>query len=184
MNRFDHLGPALPARRRLPTAIAVDDRIRGPLAALAAIVVLTICLGAVQYERLLEARRAYEATAARLATQTSSLAALRAVRERVETQTRIAEAVADARRASLARAAELVWIGDHLPSDTWLRALRYDAGGYALEGTADRTAAVGTALLALHDPARAATPRLVSLRDDTAGGPAHVHYTLQLSVSP
>ncbi len=184
MTRFNYLA-AGPREYRFhrPEGLAIDNRIRGPLAALTAIVVVCAALVIVQFQRLEAAHSAYLVAAARVNDEPerdrSSV-----LRLRLQSDVRLAQAVAAARRDSLTHANALAWIGNALPGQTWLHTLRYDHGVYVLEGSAARTDAVGLALLALHDPARGMYPRLVSVRDDGTGGPIRVHYTLRIAAQP
>jgi Tfp pilus assembly protein PilN len=184
MIRFNYL--AKTRRFPFPTGLAtfaIDNRIRGPLAALMATTVLTATLSMVQLSRLHTAQRAYAAAAMRLTADQPALDELNALRARLINGTRLSERVTKIRRASLLHANELTWIGNHLPAQTWLATLRYEAGSYSLEGTSDRASAVGATILALHDAAHATVPQLISLHDDRSGGTARVRYTLRVQTS-
>jgi len=181
MIRFNYLAKTRrPLFRSGFTTIAIDNRIRGPLAALIGTIVLTATLSMVQLARLHAAQSAYAAAALRLSADEPALDDLAALRKHVLDGTRLSERVAVIRRASLLHANELTWIGNHLPPQTWLTVLRYEGGSYSLEGTSDRASAVGTAMLDLHDAARATIPQLISLHDDGTGGATRVRYTLRV----
>ncbi len=176
--RFNYLADAR-ARRRAPRvdAIAVDNRVRGPLAALAATVALTAMVSVVQLDRLHAERASYLRVEDRAASLRIQLDALFALRAHIVTQARLRDALDAMRRTSNARIDEIAWIGNRLPAQTWLRSLRYDNDGYWLDGSSTRAAAVGASLLALADADHRTAPELVSLRDDPA---ARVSYSLHL----
>jgi Tfp pilus assembly protein PilN len=185
MNSFNYLGAARPLRwPSVATTFAIDNRVRGPLALLMATLIFTTAVAVAQFSRLHAAQRAFTAMSTRLATSNASVAAINALRARVDEKTRLAAHIDDVRRISLVHANELAWIGNHLPQDTWLSALRYEDGNYSLEGTSKRIGAVGSAILALRGGDLATAPRLVSLRDDAGDASAHVHYTLVLEARP
>lgn len=181
MTRFNYLAARGPTFATRSIRVAIDNRIRGPLAALLATVVVTAALGAVQLVRLHVAQASYARATIRLVATQAAVRSVEAQRQRVLRRTRLHDYVASMRRASLAHANELTWIGNRLPAQTWLRSLRYESGRYSLEGSCDRAAAVGTVLLALRDDTHAAVPQLMSLRDDgSAATGRRVHFTLRL----
>jgi Tfp pilus assembly protein PilN len=185
MNRFNYL---LASRRPAFTSrfavLAIDNRVRGPLAALLVTVLLTATGGLIQLARLCAADQAYARAAMALSALQPAVRNVDAQRARVVRKTLLADYLLGIRRSDFVHANELTWIGNRLPPHTWLGALRYEAGSYSLEGTSDRAAEVGTAMLALHDAAHATTPQLVSLHDDGSAGAARVHYTLRLQTRP
>jgi hypothetical protein len=182
MNRFDYLsGARQPGLGSRPSGMAIDNRIRVPLAAFFAAVTLAAMLGIVQLSRLHAAQVRYEGASVRLG---AGEAALDETGARVQRETALIAYVAGLRRMSLDRANELAWIGNRLPAHTWLHALRFENGDYTLEGTSDRAAAVGTAMLALRGAARAGRPQLVSLRDGGASATPRVRYTLRVETKP
>ncbi len=180
VNRFNYL-PDVRTQRfpNFAVRVAIDNRIRGPLATLGAILFVSAGLSTVQLARLHAAQHTSAVIAARLAASADSLAAIRCLRVRVHAARRMSEQLADMRRVSIAHANELAWIGNHLPSETWLSALHYENGAYSLEGTSSRVAAIGNAILALQVGGRAGEPRLLSLHEDAAR-PGHVMYSLRL----
>jgi Tfp pilus assembly protein PilN len=185
MNHFNYLGEA--RRLRLPTiatTFAIDNRVRGPLTALFATLLLSAAVSLAQLSRLHAAQRAYAAASAQLAASNTSVAAIKQLRARVAAKTQLTALVVDVRRISLLHANELAWIGNRLPPDTWLNALRYENGSYSLEGTSKRVGAVGSAILALRDNDLAPVPRLVSLHDVAGDVAAPVHYALRLEAHP
>jgi len=181
MIRFNYL--AKPQRSFRPRfgAVAIDDRVRGPLAALSAIIVLTSSLGLAQFTRLRAAENAYTRASIRLTADAPAVRAVETLRADVLRATRLDDGLGALRRTNLAHANELTWIGNRLPAHTWLRSLRYDSGGFWLEGTSERAAEVGAALLALVDAGHATIPQLVSLHDDPGGGSNRVSYSLRLA---
>ena len=185
MNGFDYLSGARRAGfNTRPSGLTIDNRLRIPLAAFVAAITLVTMLGIVQFARLHAAQNRYEHASIRLAAGEPALDEIGAVRARVARDSRIVDAVAGLKRTSLDRANELTWIGNRLPTHTWLRALRFENGDYTLEGTSDRAAAVGAALLALRSAAPAARPQLVSLSDDGTHAAPRVRYTLRLETKP
>jgi Tfp pilus assembly protein PilN len=185
MNRFDYLsGTRRAVFNPRSGGLAIDNRLRIPLAAFVAAVTLVTMLGIVQFARLHAAQNRYERACVGLAAGKPALDETAALRARVARESRIVDAVAGLQRTSLDRANELTWIGNRLPAHTWLRALRFENGDYTLEGTSDRAAAVGAAMLALRGAAPAARPQLVSLSDDGSSAPPRVRYTLRLETNP
>jgi Tfp pilus assembly protein PilN len=183
VKRFSYLPPApTPAPVTLPT-LAVDNRIRGPLAALLGTLVLTLLVSFVQLARLEAASRVDAAAVARLAADEPALRDLAALHAQVVQLRALSESVGEIRRSSLARANELAWIGNQLPPGTWLTAVRFEDGAYTLEGSADRAPAIGLAMTALRDDAHALNPQLVSLHDDPTPSGRRVRYTVRLEVS-
>ncbi len=185
MKRFNYLGSrTFATRRRLHARLAVDDRIRGPLSALAATVALTATIAAIQLARLHAAQDAYAVCARRLAVSERNVASIRTLQRHVDVEARLARRLNDLRSESLNNVARIAWVGNHLPHDTWLRSLRYENGTYSLDGTAARMAAVGNAMLALHVDDRTGMPQLVSIRDDRNDATARIEYTLRLEQAP
>ena len=185
MTRFDYL--AAPRRRRCAApriALAIDARIRGPLAILAFTFLAVGALAAIGIARLHAEVRVTAALEERLATDAVPLAALLRERTRIARGAAILAHVAALRRSDGQRANELAWIGNRLPADTALRALRYEAGRYALEGTSRQVAAIGVAMLALRDADRGTIPHLVTLRANADGSPSSVNYELRLDATP
>lgn len=164
--------------------VAIDNRIRGPLTALIATVILTSTVSLVQLARLRTAQAAYVRASIQLTADEPRIRGIDALRAHVLRQTQLSAYVAGVRRISLGQANELIWIGNRLPAQTWLRVLRYENGSYSLEGTADRAAAVGTAMLALHDETHATIAQLVSLQDDGSTSATRIRYSLRLQTQP
>jgi Tfp pilus assembly protein PilN len=181
VTRFNYLAaPGRPWFTPPPTVVAIDNRIRGPLAALLATIVVTAALGTVQLIRLHAAQDAYARASIRLQADELAIRDVDALRTRVARRRGLSDYADGLQRASLARTNELAWIGNRLPAHTWLRALRYENGRYTLEGSCARAAAVGAVILALRDETHAAIPQLVSLRDDHTAGATRVRFTLRL----
>jgi Tfp pilus assembly protein PilN len=184
VNHFNYLaGKRRTASGSRPRGITIENRIRVPLAAFVAAVTLAASLSLVQLTRLHAAQERYDRASLRLIAGEPALRETAALREDILRGTRLIDSVAALRRTSLDRANELAWIGNRLPPHAWLRALRFENGAYTLEGTSDRTAAVGAAMLALRD-GRTTLPQLVSLRDDGGSAPTRVHYTLRVETHP
>jgi hypothetical protein len=181
VNRFDYLG----GLRRTSAAsgsssIAIDNRIRVPLAAFLAAITIAGAINLVQLTRLHAAQRSYARTSLHLMLDEPALREAGVLRARIVRETQLVEFVSGLRQTSLGRANELAWIGNHLPAHTWLRTLRYENGNYMLDGTSDRAAAVGTAMVALRDATHATATQLVSLHDDGGSTEPHVRYTLRV----
>jgi Tfp pilus assembly protein PilN len=180
MTGFNYLGPS--RRPSFPirlTVVAIDNRIRGPLATLLATIVLTTTLSAVQLARLHAAQLAYVHASERLRAGEGAVRDIESRQARLRRLRELGDYVAGVQRASLARTNELAWIGNRLPAQTWLRTLRVERGVYSLEGTCDRVAAVGAVMIALRDEAHPAIPQLVSLHDDRTSAD-RVRFTLRL----
>ena len=185
MKRFNYLGRgnAAPARR-IATTLAIDNRVRGPLAALAAIVLFTAAIAAVQLSRLHTAQTALTISAIRLATSERDVASLRILQRDTDVQARLVRRLNDSRSQSLMNIAHVVWVGNHLPHDTWLRSLRFENGTYSLDGTAARMAAIGNAIIALRSDSQSGVPQLVSIRNDSSDRNARIQYVLRLEQQP
>jgi Tfp pilus assembly protein PilN len=138
----------------------------------------------VQLTRLHAAQDRFAYASIRLAADEPAVRRSGALRAHILRETRLVEYVVGLQRTSLTRVNDLAWIGNRLPAHTWLRALRFDNGNYTLEGTSDRSAAVGTALLALRDAGHATLPQLVSLHDDGGTTATRVRYTLRVGRRP
>jgi Tfp pilus assembly protein PilN len=185
VTRFDYLphrGHSGVAIRRL--GLVIDNRIRGPLAALIATLILVALLAGASIVRLHSAQDAYIAASGRLANDASALAQVREIRADALDGTRLIEHAAQLRATNVRSADELVWIGNRLPAHVWLRSLRKENDGYVLEGTALHVSDVGAAILALHDRTHPTVPQLVSLRNDPGASPARVNYRLRVPTLP
>jgi Tfp pilus assembly protein PilN len=184
VKRFNYLGGARePFAAKLNT-IAIDNRIRGPLAALLATIVLTATLSVVELARLRAAQDAYATVSQGLAADQHAVDEVNVLRANVLAKLHLSDRVAAIRRSSLAHANELTWIGNHLPAKMWLHVLRYENSGYSLEGTSERATAVAAALLALHDEAHGLVPQLMSLEDDANASTIRVRYRLHIEAQP
>lgn len=180
IDRFNYLPAPRPAFGARFAPIAVDNRVRGPLAALAIAIVFTIAASTVQIVRLHAAADEYARASMRLTADGPALREIAALQARLIRESDLSNYVDGVRRANLARANELAWIGNRLPAQTWLSTLRYENGSYSLEGTSDQPQSVAAAMDALRDPGHPITPQLVSLSDDPASGAQHVHYRLRI----
>jgi Tfp pilus assembly protein PilN len=185
VNRINYLGAGRSmALDFKPRGLAIDNRLRGPLGTLIACITLVALLGFVQLTRLHVAQDRYARASIRLMTGEYALRDSVALRTRVMRDAQLVDYVNGLQRTSLTSANELTWIGNRLPAHTYLRTLRFENGTYTLEGTSDRAAAVGTAMLALRDAGHATLPQLVSLRDDGGSTPASVRYILRVQTHP
>jgi Tfp pilus assembly protein PilN len=185
VKRFNYLaGPRQAAGDSKLGGVAIDNRIRVPVAAFIASVTLAAMLDLVQLTRLHAAQDRYSRASIRLAADEPAVRESGARRAHIRHETQLIDYVVGLQRTSLSRANDLAWIGNRLPAHTWLRAVRFENGNYTLDGTSDRSAAVGTALLALRDAGHATLPQLVSLHDDGGSTATRVRYTLRVETRP
>jgi Tfp pilus assembly protein PilN len=182
MIRFNYLDDA--RHRSFNLTFAIDNRIRGPLFALVAIVLVTVALTMVQLVRLRAAHEAYLMTSARLADGTAAVAQIKSLQARIDGKVQLTARVAEIRESSMSKTTELAWIGNHLPRDTWLRTLRLEHGTYSLEGTSTHVASVSGAMMALNDSSQTVVPRLISVHTDVSDPSAPVTYALRLDPRP
>jgi Tfp pilus assembly protein PilN len=157
-----------PSERFVGAPVQLDRETRGPLAALGIALVLVAVTGFVEARRLEVTLGETLAATARLREAAPQLARTRTLAAEVE-RLRALDRRADALRRSGTRvAARFVLLGNHLPSDAWLSAIRRDGHGLALEGRGTRLAAVGATLATVRHLPGFAAARLVSVRRDPA----------------
>jgi Tfp pilus assembly protein PilN len=181
MTRINYLEPSrrLP-RLRLVRTIAIDDRIRGPLAALSATILVTLLTGLLEFDRLRVAQAVDARAAAHLAAVGTTLQDIATQASAARRATRVFAQIAAIRAANFRHADDLVWIGNHLPPQTALSSVRYEDGTYSLEGSSERPAAVAAAMIALHVGESTGTPQLVSLRADDGAALNSFRFSLKL----
>jgi Tfp pilus assembly protein PilN len=164
----------------LPTTVAV--RLRRPLAALAGALLLVGALHGVQQARLADAARTAAFDAERLAATDGAVRRVRAVEHDVGRLRALVARVNDIQGSGPLHAAALAAIGDRLPSDAWLSAIRAEHGGFALEGRGARLSAVGATLGALATLPAAGGARLLAVHGDR--DQAGVSYAIALEMHP
>lgn len=179
MTRFNFLAATQPKRPRL-REMTIAARLRAPLGALAGTAALVAALYTVQTVRLHVASEWHDNALVRLAQSEAAVRQIKSLDANVARRSALAAAVIEVQRSGTRRANELAWIGNTLPSETWLSSVRVDAGNYALEGGAKRVAAVGAALLALRSNSALGIPRLLSVTDEGTAVPGTVRYVLRL----
>jgi Tfp pilus assembly protein PilN len=167
MKRIDYL--RAPARHRVAASFD-HHRLRHALTASGVAVLLLFSTSVVELTRLSAAQREgaaltwrledADATAAGAKSLGREVAELRAVARRVDATRRLAEADAE----------EIAELGNRLPPDVWLTALRFASGALALEGRGARLDGVAAAMTALARLPRFTQARLVNVRDDVLHG--------------
>jgi Tfp pilus assembly protein PilN len=166
-----HIGIALPV---------VAAELRTALAALAGAVALAGVLWGLQATRLRAAERDGVAYAERLAATQLDVVRVRALERDVERLRALGERVAMIRGSGALRANEIAALGNQLPADAWLTALRADRGSLTVEGHGARLSAVGTAIASLAALPAYRTARLVAVHQD----PLRSGVTYALSLEP
>jgi Tfp pilus assembly protein PilN len=79
------------------------------------------------------------------------------------------------RESGIARASEVAALGNVLPRDAWLSAIRFDAKGYELEGSVTELAVVGATIAAVTTLRGVSSARLAAVRADRE---RHVTYSI------
>ncbi len=131
-----------------------------------------------QEARLSAAARATLLDAARLASTERSVERVRAVEADVTRLHRLVGRLDTVQRSGPLHAAAVAAIGNRLPGDAWLAALRAEHGGFALEGRAARVGTVGAALAALAGLPQSGGARLLYVHAAQRG--AGVSYAIGL----
>ncbi|GAC1416189.1 MAG: hypothetical protein NVSMB5_06230 [Candidatus Velthaea sp.] len=179
MNRFNFIAVRRPMDFTIDK-MTVPPRLREPAGALAATAALVTVLYGIQTIRLQEASERHGTAVARLARSEAAIRHFKMLDAEIARRSRLAAAVIDVQRSGVRRANELAWIGNRLPSETWLSSIRVDAGSYALEGGSERVAAVGAAMQSLRGNPTLGTPQLQSVTDDASAASSRVRYALRL----
>jgi len=182
VKRFNYLAaPAVPfggfGKR------VIDQQLRPPLVCLAGTLVLVAAIYGVESFRVTDAAHRYEAYVQKLSASDAAMHDVKILEARVRELQRVSLRVNDIQQSGVLGANQLAWIGNHLPKDTWLAVLRRDNGAYSLEGSADRVAAVGSAMTALRENPSLGTPRLITMSDDPGKKGSLIRYTLRLEPS-
>jgi Tfp pilus assembly protein PilN len=148
----------------LPTTVAPP--LRPPLLALACALLVVGALHGVQQARLADAERAAAVDAERLAATEVAVRRVRVVEDDVVRLRALVRRVAEIQRSGTQRASAVAAIGNRIPGDAWLSAIRTEHGGFALEGRGASLSAVGTTLTALAVLPAAAGARLLDVHGD------------------
>ena len=148
----------------LPPALAPE--LRAPVVVLACSLALVVVLWAVQHARIAAAERDGAEYARRLAATEISIARVRAVEKDVVTLRALDERIREIRRSGPARASEIAMLGNRLPADAWLTAVRADRTALAVEGHGARLSAVGRTIASLAALPPYAGARLISVHED------------------
>lgn len=127
----------------------VPPRLRRPLGALAGALLLVGALHAVQDLRLAHAARTAALDARRLAATDAAVGRVRAVETDLARLRGLVRRVDEIQRSGARQAAAIAAIGDRVPGDAWLSAIRTEHGGFALEGRGARLSAVAATMAAL-----------------------------------
>lgn len=179
MRRFDYLAPQAVPFGAFGKRV-IDEQLRPPLACLAGTLVLVLAIYGVESFRVDDAANRYEAYVQKLSASDAAVHDVKMLESRVRVLQRVAVKVNEIQQSGILGANQLAWIGNHLPKDTWLAVLRRENGAYSLEGSADRVAAVGSAMIALRDNPSLGTPHLITVSDDPGKKPGLIRYTLRL----
>ena len=142
--------------------------VRGPLLALAASAVLVAATSAIQMMRLQTLEREASAIGAQRTVLEPALTRLRAAQRTVARLEAQAEARAAVLSSGTLRANEVASIGNALPRDAWLTALRVTPRTIALEGRTSRVRTVAATLTSLEHAHGVSAVRLISAHADAA----------------
>jgi len=162
----------------LPAALAPE--LRAPVAVLACSLALVAVLGAVQHARFAAVERDGAEYARRLAATQATVARVRAVESEVARLRALDARIREIRRSGPARASEIAALGNRLPADAWLTAVRADRTALTLEGHGARLSAVGRTIASLAALPPYAGARLVSVHED----PVRRGVTYALALDP
>ncbi|HYZ16468.1 MAG TPA: hypothetical protein VE591_08710 [Candidatus Acidoferrum sp.] len=168
MNRINYLvsrWERLPGVTRAPS---VATALRGPLVALFGSLALVGALHGLQEERLQSLAHDGDTASARLAATQITLHRVAVLESDVARLRMLCEHVDVLRRSGAERASEIAAIGNRIPAEASLSAVRLDHEGYALEGYGARLAVVGATMAALGNLPAASGARLLSVQDDAA----------------
>ena len=182
MRRFDYASTTAERLLGFRFPPPIPPALRAPLVALAATLTLTGSVAVLEEARFRAAERAAAELRARLTTAEVSVARARLVRSDVIRLHALATQIAQIRRSGAARASEIAALGNALPSDTWLTAVRIEPRSRAIEGRAAAVSSVARAMTALVRLPAYAGARLLSVRDDAAR--SGVTYAIALESAP
>ena len=159
-----------------PRAVAL--RLRRPLSGLGGALLLVGALHGAQCVRLGNAARGTAFDAARLAATEAAAGRVHVVENDVVRLRALVRRVDDMRRSGARHAAAIAAIGNRIPNDAWLSAIRAEHGGFALEGRGTRLSAVAATMAALATLPQAGGTRLLDVHGDRDR--ADVTYALAL----
>jgi Tfp pilus assembly protein PilN len=148
--------------------LIVSPPLRRPLVALAgALASLSLPYGveAARLRDLDRTRRVYEM---RLAATALDVRQVRSLERDVARLRALTDQVASIRQSGAARANEIAALGNELPGDAWLTALRKDGDNLDVEGGSGRLRTVAAAIAALARLPRYSTARLVAVHGEVA----------------
>jgi Tfp pilus assembly protein PilN len=148
----------------LPRTVAV--RLRRPLSGLAGALLLVGVLHAVQHLRLADVAHTAALDAERLAATDVALRRVQAVENDVVRLRALVRRVDDIQRSGARHAAAIAAIGNRVPGDAWLSAIRAEHRGFALEGRGARLSAVAATMAALATLPAARGARLLDVHGD------------------
>jgi Tfp pilus assembly protein PilN len=175
VKRIDYARPTAAAAQ---AARLNDPHLRRILRAAGCAVVAIAAVAAIESVRYVAAARDDDAAVAELATREGDARNVQEIAREVDRLTALAAHV-DALRASAPRgAAEIAAIGDRLPPDVWLSAVRIRPDAIELEGHTTRLAAIPDALTSLAGARGRSRAHLTMLQANRARG--GVDYALVL----
>jgi Tfp pilus assembly protein PilN len=148
--------------------IRVDQETRVPLAALGAALLLVGLAGLGEERRIDAAQRDASGSVRELAALAPRLAQVRALAADVVRLRALDARAGELRRSGERAAARVAALGDRLPNDAWLSAIRVEGRAVALEGRGTRLASVGSTLATVQHVAGYGGARLISVRRDPA----------------
>ena len=166
MKRINHHVTRAERLVGVPLPRRIAPQLRGPLAGLVGALALVGALHGVQQARLAEAARATDLYAERLAATELALRRVQAVEHDVARLRGLVRRVDEIQRSGALQAARIAAIGNRLPGDAWLTAIRAEHGGFAVEGRGARLSAVGATLAALGTLPASGGARLLDVHGD------------------
>lgn len=181
MTRFNYASSRL-ERTTGAASASRRPRSRGSLIALSAALLFIAGIVIVQTLRLRVVDGDAATLAARRATLQDALSALHGAEAEARRLATLVAADRAVRRTGTLRANEVAAIGNALPADTWLTAMRVDAANVAIEGRSARMPAVAETLDALARVHGVASVRLMSARRDAIR--SDVAYAIALERQP
>ena len=169
MRRINYL--VAPSERIFGRALrsAGSPALRLPLLALAGAVASLGVPYYVETVRLQDLERVGTGYQLRLAESEVAVQRVRSLERDVARLRRLSDEVASIRRSGDVHANELAALGNQLPGDVWLTALRKDGEALDIEGGGGRLSTVAAAIAALARLPHYSGPRLVAVRREAAG---------------
>jgi Tfp pilus assembly protein PilN len=176
VRRIDYARSA--ASADTPIARLRDPRVRRVCRDAGFVLVAVAAVAAIESVRYVDAVRADDAAIAALAAREADARAARELAREIAQLAALAAHVDLLRTSGPRGAAEISALGDRLPADVWLSALRLRPGAIELEGHSTRLAAIPDALTSLDGARGGARARLTMLQANRAHG--GVDYALVL----